>query len=178
MSHVVLAKSKLKQSDLPFLIQACKALGLEFRENQKTHMWYGTWVDDYHGADAAYRQGVNTENYGKCSHAIRLPWSMHEAELYAKDPDARPYEIGVVVDSAGNLGLLFDNYSGGKGVAQMEHIAGKKLEKLIMKAAELKVLNTLAKSSSHYLKETKEEQLQDGRVCRIIRVGVRTGEVL
>ena len=45
MSHVTVIAVELK--DLDALKAVCAALGLEFRENQKTYRWYGRHVGDF-----------------------------------------------------------------------------------------------------------------------------------
>jgi hypothetical protein len=114
MSHV--AKVDTVILDLELLKQAAKACGLEFRENQKTYRWYGRWVNDYHGADAAYKQGIDPKNYGKCTHAIAV----------RGNPSA--YEIGVVKNPTGDGYLLiWDFYAGGYGLQDCIGRDGSKL---------------------------------------------------
>ena len=67
--HVVAVKGKVKS--LSALVAACKRLGGELRVGQENYRWYGQWVNDYHKADA-YRQGISTEDHGKCDHAIHF----------------------------------------------------------------------------------------------------------
>lgn len=104
MSHV--ATIDLQVKDLAALKAACAKLGLELVEGQKTHKWYGRWVNDYSAQDAAYRNGIDPKDYGKCEHAIRIPGN------------ASAYEIGVVADKAhpGSYRLIWDNFMGGKGL--------------------------------------------------------------
>jgi hypothetical protein len=103
VSHV--AAIKFCITDLEALKVACEKRGLEFVEGQKTFKWFGQWVDDYNATDAAYRQGFDPKNYGKCEHAIRIPG----------DPNA--YEIGVVKNPDGvGYSLMLDFWDGGKGM--------------------------------------------------------------
>lgn len=84
MSHV--ASVSLVIKDLKALEAACKRLGLTFVRDQKTHAWYGEWVNDYEAADAAYIQsGIKPEEYGHCLHAIKVPGSTYEIGVY-KNP--------------------------------------------------------------------------------------------
>jgi hypothetical protein len=122
MSHVAVMKTEVKS--LSALKAACKKLGLEFRENQHTYRWYNTWVNDYGAEDAAYKNGVKPEDYGKNStHAIGIPGNDHS------------YEIGVVQekDEQGNpiesYKLVWDFWSGGKGLDKF--IGNEKGNKLI-----------------------------------------------
>ena len=114
MSHVT--KVELVVKDLECLKRAAAECGLEFREGQKTHRWYGQWVNDYSGADAAYKQGIKPEDYGKCEHAIGVP------------NNATAYEVGVVKNPSGEGWVLVaDFWSGGKG---LEALAGRNCSKL------------------------------------------------
>jgi hypothetical protein len=63
-------------------------------------------MNDYSGADAAYRNGISTKDYGKCEHAIRVKG------------DTRAYEIGLVRRTDGKPGwnLVWDNYRNGFGL--------------------------------------------------------------
>jgi hypothetical protein len=55
---------------------ACKELGFEFVENQKTYAWYGTFV-----GDSPMPQGMTVKDLGKCDHAIRVPGAWYEIGL-------------------------------------------------------------------------------------------------
>lgn len=123
MSHVVTIKCELR--DLAAIEAACKRLGWEFRRDQKTFEWYGVWVGDYSGQDAAYLAAdIKPEDYGKCDHAIRVPGAS--------------YEIGLIARQ-GKFVPVFDNwYSGGlkefradnglKGFVQAYSVEKAKLE--------------------------------------------------
>lgn len=113
MSHV--STVEIDVNDLESLRVACKALGLEFVEGQTTYRWYGKWVQDYSEGDAAYKNGIDPKDYGKCEHAIRLP----------NNPNA--YEVGVARRADGKLTLVWDLWSGGKG---LEAVIGKNGSKL------------------------------------------------
>lgn len=104
MSHVATVDLAIK--DLKCLSKAAENIGLEFRENQKTYKWYGSWVRDYHGDNAAYKHGIDPKDYGKCEHAIGIP----------NKPSA--YEIGVVKspEKPDEFTLIWDFFSGGKGL--------------------------------------------------------------
>lgn len=112
MSHVV--SVNLQVTDLKALEQACKELGLQFMRDQKTHVWYGRWVNDYNRADAAFKNGIAPENYGKCEHAIKVPGADYEIGVYQN-----PKGTGYV--------LAFDNYASGKVISKT---LGTGLEKL------------------------------------------------
>lgn len=103
MSHVTAVK--LIIDNLDALEKAAELIGCELVRGQKTWKWYGKWVNDYHGEDAAYRQGISPEDYGKCEHAIRVKGN----------PNA--YEIGLVKNPDGPGYIpLFDFWAGGKGL--------------------------------------------------------------
>lgn len=113
MSHVATINVTIK--DLTALADACERLGLDFRYGQKTHRWYGEWVKDYNGENAAYRNGVKPEDYGKCDHAIRIPGN------------AEAYEVGVVGQADGSFRLVWDFYRGGYGLMDKIGDNGQKL---------------------------------------------------
>jgi|SRR6266853_1146947 len=108
MSHVATVEVEIR--DLDALRAACAAAGLEFREGQRTFRWYGRWVKDYNGQDAAFRAGIDPKDYGKCEHAIGVPGN------------AQAYEIGVVKKPGGGYLLAWDFFMGGYG---LEKVAGK-----------------------------------------------------
>jgi len=134
MSHVATIEIIIK--DLEALKQACKECGLEFVQGQKTYKWYGKWVQDYHGNDAAYKHGIDPKNYGKCDHAIRVP----------NNPQA--YEIGVVKVDKGYT-LVWDFWNGGFG---LEKLAGPNCSNVVQnysKNVTLKKLRNMGYSVKH-----------------------------
>jgi hypothetical protein len=108
MSHV--ATVALEVKDVAALRAACASLGLELREGQRTFKWFGKWVRDYHGADAAYRT-IDPSTFGTCEHAVAVKGN----------PNA--YEIGVVRRTDGKLALAWDFY--GSAGRAIESVAGK-----------------------------------------------------
>ena len=62
MSHI--SKIEVQINDLEALKQACKNLGLEFRENQTHFRWY--------------------LGYGNCTHVIRVPGATYEVGIVQK----------------------------------------------------------------------------------------------
>jgi hypothetical protein len=114
MSHV--ANVEVEVTDLDVLKKACEALGIEFREGQRTWKWYGKWMDDWNTSDAAVTNGYDPKLFGKGEHAIRVPGAT--------------YEIGVVKNPTGNgYRLIYDNY-GSEGRKISERLGGMKLTKL------------------------------------------------
>lgn len=103
MSHVT--TKELFIDDLEALDQACQNIGtIELVRNQTTYKWYGQWVKDYHADDAAYKNGIDPKDYGKCEHAIRVKGN------------GNAYEVGVVRDNKGKLRLVWDLWAGGRGL--------------------------------------------------------------
>src|SRR5437016_6251552 len=102
MSHVAAIKTEI--TDLEALKRACDELGLTFKEGQTTYKWFGQWVNDYHGEDAAYKSGIDPKDYGKCAHAIGVPGS--------------GYEIGVVKLPNGNFTLIYDFFGPGRKIME------------------------------------------------------------
>lgn len=112
MSHVAAIKTEIK--DLEALKRACKELGLEFMTGQKTWKWFGRWMNDYSAQDAAYKLGINPQDYGKSEHAIRLPGCA--------------YEIGVIKKANGNYTIAYDFYGQGQ---KIKAALGQGCEKLM-----------------------------------------------
>lgn len=131
MSHV--AKIEIEINDLECLKEAAAEIGLEFRTDQKNYRWYGRWMADYNSDNAAYRQGIDPSEYGKCDHAIGIP----------KNKDA--YEVGVCKSKTGNgYSLVWDFWQGGYG---LENVAGKDCHKLLQKYSEKVAVKALSKNA-------------------------------
>jgi hypothetical protein len=98
--------------DLPALKQACKRLGLEFREGQKTYKWWGRSVGVF-----PLPQGYEAKDLGKCEHALHVVGN------------DGAYEVGVVRRRDGKPGyaLMWDFYAGGRG---LEAVVGKDCQRL------------------------------------------------
>jgi hypothetical protein len=73
MSHV--SKIEIEINDLHCLKLACQRLGLEFREDQRSYIWYGRLVepDKY-----PLPEGITQQDLGKCHHAINVPNASYE----------------------------------------------------------------------------------------------------
>lgn len=114
MSHVIC--SKVRISDLEILKKALdKFPKLKWHEGKKKYAWYGRYANDYHKEDAAYHDGINPKDYGKCSHAISMP-------------GVSAYEIGVVEREDGTYSLIWDFYNSGK---EISNYIGKSAELLM-----------------------------------------------
>lgn len=90
---------------------------LRWIEDKKTYNWYaGGWQDDYAKSDAAYKNGIPVEDYGKCEHAIHM--------------DGVDYEIGVVKRRDGEgYSLVWDFFGCGKKISK---VIGDSAEKLMI----------------------------------------------
>lgn len=112
-----MAAVELEIKDFACLEAACKALGLVFNKGKKNYKWYGQWVGDYHGKDAAYKNGFDPKTYGKdAEHTISV----------ANNKNA--YEIGVVKNpKTGKYHLIYDFWNGGNG---LEKVVGKSCDLL------------------------------------------------
>jgi len=128
MSHV--SYIDIEVNDLQALAEAARSCGLEFVENQTTIRWYGRWVKDYHGDDAAYKHGVSPSQYGHSTHALRVP----------DDPNA--YEVGILDNGDGTYKIYYDHYGPGKAISDRIGRYGEKLKQQYVKA---KAVQALAK---------------------------------
>lgn len=146
MSHVATIKIKIR--DLEALKVAAQECGLEFREGQKTYRWYGRWVKDYHAADAAYKNGIKPEDYGKCEHALSNP------------SNPQGYEVGVV-KSPDNDGytLIWDFYGQNNSAGLLPKI-GRDGEKLQQAYAVNVAKSQLRKRGFNF----REEKQKDGSI--------------
>jgi hypothetical protein len=128
MSHVVAYKNIVYPESCiqdGTLARALDELGMELIVGKKTFNWYGRWLDDYQREDAAFRQGVDPSQYGKCEHAIRIK-------------GARPtdYEIGLVrtADGTGFIPVL-DFFGSGNKLREFVGDKGQHLGTAYNKAA-------------------------------------------
>jgi hypothetical protein len=132
VSHI--SKIELVIKDLEALKTACKRMGFEFREGQKTYQWYGRWV-----GDSPMPEGVTEEELGKCNHAIHVPGAK--------------YEIGVVRKGNAYI-LLYDSWIKGGLTKHIGKDAGKlkqiyAVEKIRLEARKkgMKVLESIKPKS-------------------------------
>ena len=105
MSHV--ADCDVKFRDMDAINIAVKRLGGKFMKDQKTHQWFGRFLNDWNNDRAAVNRR-DSSTFGKCDHAIKFP-------------DIN-YEIGMVREPDGSYTAIYDTY-GGSGTHD-----GKKLE--------------------------------------------------
>ncbi len=180
MSHVSCGTGRIRDNkfDLGALKMACQQLGLEFCENQTEYKWYGTWVNDYGRDDAAYKHGIKPEDYGKCTHAIRVPWTEEEAAAYEVNPKNRPYEAGLVKMPDGGFAVVFDHWSAGKGAKQLQERLGwngTDCTKLMQETTKLKIVLTAVQQDGHRVKEI--ETLPGGKLRVVLGIQKREDEL-
>ena len=114
MSHVV--KVELEVRDLQALEAACASLGINFDRTAKEWRWFGSWMNDYNGEDAAFTHGIKPDRYGKAdAGVIRVPGCGYDIGIYA------------VPGKEGTYCLIYDFYAGGHGI---EKALGKALPDL------------------------------------------------
>jgi hypothetical protein len=115
MSHVVTIQLEVK--DLKALAAAAEFFGAELVLDQPTFRWYGMWVNDYSADNAAYRNGIKTDDYGKCDHIIRHPNCSYDIGL-VKQPNGA-YIVVADEWSAGGLANVF-----GQGMQRLKQRYG------------------------------------------------------
>jgi hypothetical protein len=170
MSHVSVGAAVVNDSELELeaLAQACEEAGLVFCKGVKEYKWYGRWVRDYHAEDAAYRHGVRPEDYGKCEHMIRLPQTLHEEEVYAQNPDARPYEIGLVRTADGKFQMVIDHWHSGKGVPELlARAGGQDMRNLARLTTKHKILLQASRQKGHEVKSVERLGAKTKMVIKI-----------
>ena len=116
MSHVV-SPSAVIITDLECFWEALKAFPkLKARKDQRTYHWYGRWMRDYNSGDAAYKNGIDPKDYGKCEHALHMDGVTYEAGI-CKRKDGKGYSV------------VWDFYSDGKCISDY---IGEGAEKLMV----------------------------------------------
>jgi hypothetical protein len=131
MSHI--ARIELEITDLDALKAACRRLGLQFMQNQRTYRWYGEHVGDY-----PMPEGLTADDLGHCDHAIRVPGAS--------------YEVGVVNRNRKYM-LLWDFYQSGG----LEEALGKGARRL-KQAYAVERVRREARIKGYQLHEKKTDQ--------------------
>lgn len=126
MSHV--SYIDLEINDLDALAVAAKSCGLEFVKGQTTMRWYGRFLNDWHGDDAAYKHGVSPAIYGQCHHVLRVP------------DNKNAYEVGILDNGDGTYKIYFDHYGPGKHITDRIGRSGEKLRQQYVKAKAVQAL--------------------------------------
>ena len=123
-SHVEAIKFQV--TDMECLKRAAAKLGFKFVK-KSTYGWYGKWVKDFHGENAAYKRGVNPEDYGKnASYVLTMPGC--EGPTY--NGGSTNYEIGIHEVSPGFYAFVWDFY--GEGGQKLSSILGENGINLVM----------------------------------------------
>ena len=121
MSHV--ADCDFVIADVDACAEAARALGGELVRDQKTHAWYGRFLNDWDDGRAAVNRR-DPASFGKCDHAIKFPGIR--------------YEVGLCREIDGSYTPVYDQF-GNHG----EH-DGQKLEQLLGGAGLPKLKNEYA----------------------------------
>lgn len=144
MSHVKTATTNV--TDIDCLEKAVASIaGLRFKRDQKTYRWFGQWMNDYSVEDAAYKNGIDVKDYGKCEHAIEC--------------DGSSYDIGVMKRKDGKgYALVWDFFASGMSINRK---IGDGAEKLIKEYNRQVVLKQAKLQGWHVSQQTKNgvEQL-------------------
>ena len=150
MSHVV-SPSAVIITDLECLREALlKFPKLKLRENQRTYHWYGKWMRDYNSGDAAYKNGIDPKDYGKCDHALHMDGVTYEAGV-CKRKDGKGYSV------------VWDFYSDGKCISDYIGDGAEKLMVEYQKAL-LRKHATTEGLTFEVTNETEEEILVEMEV--------------
>lgn len=99
MSHV--ADVQMEVKDLDALKSVVADMGGTFVEGQRTHKWYGRFMNDWEDTRAAANRR-DPKTFGKCEHAIKVP--------------GVDYEIGVVKTGDETFDLVYDSWGSGRGL--------------------------------------------------------------
>lgn len=141
MSHVVSGSVIVTDLDLLRSVIGKHFPKLKWMEEQKTYQWFGSWQDDYSRSDAAYKNGIDVEDYGKCEHALRM--------------DGVKYEIGIVKRKDGKgYSLVWDFYSDG---AKLSKYIGKGAEKLMIEYSK-EYVNKFGSEFGFIQQETQDDE--------------------
>jgi hypothetical protein len=131
MSHC--SRIEVEIHSLEALKKACKKLGFQFMEGQKTYQWFGRYMGDWPLPD-----GYTREELGACEHAIKVPGAA--------------YEVGVIKSrqKPGSYELIWDFWSGGGLVP----ILGTEGENLI-ESYTIEQTKLTAKNQGYFCEEKK-----------------------
>ena len=113
MSHIAAVECEVR--DLDVLRAAGERLGFEFMEGQRTHRWFGRFLNDWRSDRAAVAKGYDPATFGTCDHALR------------QKANPSGYEVGVTAQDDGTYRLVYDSFGSGYGI---EALAGPDLMRL------------------------------------------------
>lgn len=179
-SHVIAVAVDIKDvTSLDAAAEACDLIAVATTEWD----WYGSWANDYSSDDAAYRNGFNADEYGKCEFAlVQRDSPLGIAELAARANGRRlthdeavairqrhygdtwrtaykPYSVGVVKNPNGvGFKLVYDFWRGGHGLRDK---IGDKACKLVPQYVAADTIS-VALSQGHKL--ASRQTLDDGTV--------------
>jgi hypothetical protein len=149
MSHVVSIKCEIK--DLAALEDALKEFkGAKLVRDVKTYRWFGQWMNDYGANDAAYKQGIDPKDYGKCEHRIELSGCGYDIGLVKKGDGFVPvcdfWGTGQVLQQTfgNNLSGLIQQYGVAKAVRLLKQKGAYGIQKTVQKDGTIKINATLA----------------------------------
>ncbi len=156
MSHV--ASVELIVHDLDALAVAAEKCGMKLVQDQKTYKWYGKWVQDYNDKDAAYKLGIDPDDYGKCEHAIVVPG------------DKSAYEIGVVKNPKGEgYVLVYDFWGPGQKI--VDRVGGQDCSKLVQEYALATIADELEELIDQGFDYEGRVKLKDGSLQLVLDDG-------
>jgi len=110
MSHV--AEVGLTITDLDALEAAASRIGLELRRGQRTHAWWGSFLNDWSdNTRAAALKGRDPKTFGHCDHAIGV------AGATPRNGSGGNWEIGLVARKDGQgFDAIYDSYGNAGGL--------------------------------------------------------------
>lgn len=115
--------------------------------NQRTWRWFGKFVGDYQGADAANLHGIDPSTYGTSEHAIRIKG------------DTQHYEIGVMRNPKGPGFVCCWDFWGAHGKA-LENVAGDKCRNLFREYGKKLTIKTARKMGVPVKQTSKGGKIQ------------------
>lgn len=139
MSHVVC--SSIIINDLDALKKAVARFPKLKWNDKKTFKWFGDWRNDYSAKDAAYKNGIDPDQYGTCDVCIQM--------------EGVKYEIGVVRRKDGQgWSLVWDNVCDGY---RLTELLGAHAEKLTSAYAE-EYIRQFAERNGFIMEQTEDDE--------------------
>lgn len=152
MSHVEMAKCEILDLELLEYVLKTECPELELVRDKKNFEWYGRWMNDYNGTNAALNQGIDPKDYGKCDHVVRF-----------KGQGPKEYEIGLVKNKNGKgYSMVYDFFGSGN---RYKRKWGEQLGGIIQPYATAAAKRELTKMGYQW----REEKTKDGKV-RLITI--------
>jgi hypothetical protein len=143
----------IKIRDLDAAEAAVKRLGGTLVRGQKTHRWYGKFLNDWGSQDAAVNRR-DPKTFGTCDHAITFP--------------GINYEIGLCAEADGSFTAVYDTYGsggtndghaltakcGGNGLPTLKNEYAAAVSTRVMARKGFRVTRTVGKNGAIVLKAT------------------------